>query len=104
MNEKFDPSQLISNPFVAGLVGGLLALRGVPGDTLKERAFTAISACLLAGFLSPAVSEYFGLDSESMRSAVSFLIGLFGLNLVSAGFEYLKVLNLADLVPWGKKK
>jgi hypothetical protein len=103
VGDKWTFAGLMENPFLAGLFGGLLALRGVPGATFMQRFFTVISACILAGFMTPAVSEYFGIGSESMRSGVAFLIGLFGLNLVSAGTDYIKTLDLKSVLPWGKK-
>ena len=103
VGDKWTLAGLLDSPFLAGLFGGLLALRAVPGATFMQRLFTVISACILAGFTAPAVSEYFGVESESMRSAVAFLIGLFGLNLVSAGTDYIRTLDLKTVLPWGKK-
>lgn len=93
----------IQNPFLAGLVGGIVALRGVPGDTWRERAFNALSAMLIAGYMSPAISEFFGLHSPAMQSACAFAVGLFGLNLTATIVIYIQTVKLSDLIPWGKK-
>ena len=103
VNDKWTFAGLLDNPFLAGFFGGLLALRAVPGSTFLGRLYTVIAASILAGFTSPAVAEYFGIESESSRSAVSFLIGLFGLNFVASGTEYIKTLDLRSILPWGKK-
>jgi ascorbate-specific PTS system EIIC-type component UlaA len=103
VNDKWTFAGLLDNPFLAGFFGGLIALRVVPGATMIERLYTVIAACILAGFTSPAVAEYFGVESEAMRSAVSFLIGLFGLNFVSSGTEYIRSLDLRSVFPWSKK-
>lgn len=91
------------NPFLVGLLGGVVALRGVPGASFLERVFNSFSAMLIAGFGSPATSEFFGLTTPAMQSACAFAIGLFGLNLVSAVTAYLGTVDIASLVPWGRK-
>ena len=93
----------INNPFLAGLVGGVIALRGVPGDTWRARAFNALSAMLIAGYMSPAISEFFGLHSDAMQSACAFAVGLFGLNLTATIVLYIQTVKLSDILPWGRK-
>lgn len=94
----------VQSPFFIGLLGGVVALRGVPGSSWKERGFNVISATLVAGFLSPAISEFFGLHTQAMQSACAFAVGLFGLNITAAVVSYINGLDIGALVPWGKKK
>lgn len=103
MSDKFSLASLAENPFVAGLLGGIVALRGVPGATFKERLFNSAGACLAAGYLSPAIAEYFGLVSPPMLSATSFVVGLFGLNMISAVADYIKEMKIGDFIPRGKR-
>lgn len=92
------------SPFTAGLFGALvLAFRGDPQTGWKERVVTTLSGCLMAGFLSPAATEYFGLHSPSMQSGMAFFVGLFGLNLMSAVLRWIKTAKVEDYIPWGKK-
>lgn len=99
-----DAFQAARSPFIVGLLGGLVALRSVPGATWTERAFNAGSASLMAGFFSPALSEYFSLNSPAMQSAAAFAVGLFGLNAVSLVVAYLKTVDLSKVLPFGKGK
>ena len=94
----------LQSPFFIGLLGGIVALRGVPGSSWKERGFNILSATLVAGFLSPAISEFFGLHTHAMQSACAFTVGLFGLNITAAVVSYINGLDIGTLVPWGKKK
>lgn len=88
------------SPFVAGFLGAVVALRGVPGASWKERTANTLSGSLMAGFLSPAAVEYFGLTTTSMQSAMAFAIGLFGLNLMAAILTFIKNAKLEDYIPW----
>jgi hypothetical protein len=98
-----DPERIAKSPFLIGLLGGIVALRGVPGASWRDRTFNALSASLLAGFLSPAVAEYFGMTSASMQGATAFLVGLFGLNVTATAVEWIRNATLDDVLPWRKK-
>lgn len=99
-----DAFKAARSPFFIGLIGGLIALRSVPGATWKERAFNAGSASMLAGFFSPALSEYFSLTSPAMQSATAFAVGLFGLNAVALVVAYIKTMDLSKVLPFGRKE
>lgn len=99
----FDIDKLLDSPFLVGLAGSIVALRGAPGKTWLERALSAGSGALLAGFLTEATAEYFGLKTPQMQSAIAFVIGLFGMNLIAALNEWIRITKLADLLPWSKK-
>lgn len=88
------------SPFVAGFLGALVALRGVPGASWKERIANTISGSLMAGFLTPALAEYFALHSAEIKAAMAFAIGLFGLNLMAAILTFIKNANIGDYIPW----
>lgn len=93
-------NKVAKSPFVAGFLGALIALRGVPGASWKERIANTLSGSIMAGFLSPAASEYFGLATSSMQSAMAFAIGLFGLNLMASILTFIKNAKLEDYIPW----
>ena len=98
-----DPEPILKSPFFIGLLGAVIALRGVPGTSLKERVLNAASGSMMAGFFSPAAAEYFDLSSANMKAAAAFAIGLFGLNLMASLLAYIKNMDIAALIPWGKK-
>lgn len=97
-----EPHAAAKSPFLAGALGALVALRGVPGASWKERIINAVSGSLMAGFLAPAASEYFGLITQPMQSAMAFAIGLFGLNVTAAILEWIKTVKIDDYLPWKK--
>jgi hypothetical protein len=100
---NLDPEPILNSPFFIGLLGAVVALRGVPGTTWKERIANAASGSAMAGFFSPAAAEYFDLSSPSMRAAAAFAIGLFGLNLMASLLMYIRNMDIAAFIPWGKK-
>lgn len=99
-----DHEKVWQSPFLIGALGGIVALRSTPGDTWKMRLANVISGALIAGYGSPAVCEFFSLVSPSMQSATAFACGLFGMNLFAMVVGWLKTLQLADVLPWVKRK
>jgi hypothetical protein len=94
--------ELVKSPWIAGAMGALVALHGVPGVSWVERLFNLLAGALIAGYVSPAVAEYFGLQSEQMRMASAFLCGLFGINIFAAVVATLRTSDLRDLLPWSR--
>lgn len=90
-------------PFLVSLAGSIVALRGVPGTSWKDRWFNLLCGTLLGGFVGPGISEWFGLDSANLQSACHFLVGLFGLNVVATVVQWIKTATLADVLPWTGK-
>lgn len=92
--------EVAKSPWLAGALGAVVALRGVPGSTWLERLINVLCGSLLSGFLSPALSEYFGMSTAAMQSAMSFAVGLFGLNLMAAILAFIKTAKVEDYLPW----
>ena len=92
--------EVVKSPWLAGALGAAVALRGVPGVTWWERLLNVLSGSMLSGFLSPALSEYFGMTTPAMQAAMSFAVGLFGLNLMAAVIAFIKTAKLDDYIPW----
>lgn len=101
--QDIDTGKIASSPFVIGLAGAVVALKGCPGNTWVERAFNAGCGALLAGFLSAAIAEWLGLRTAETQSAVAFMVGLFGMNLVASVNAWLSEAKLSDVIPWIKK-
>ena len=94
--------EIIKSPWVAGAMGAIVALRGVPGISWAERSFNVLSGLLIAGYVSPAAAGYLGFEDPTMQSAAAFLTGLFGLNLVAAIVETIRTTDFRGLLPWRK--
>lgn len=86
--------------WLSGLAGSVVALRGAPGATWKQRVFNVFCGLMFAGFGAPAVMETFGLNTAGMASAVGFACGLFGMNLVAAVTGWIAETKLSDVLPW----
>lgn len=99
-----DPEKIARNPWFAGAVGALVALRGAPGDSWPMRCVNVLSGMAIAGLLTEGVAQYFGMTAPAMQGAVAFLLGLFGMNLVSAVTTALKETKLSDVLPWKRKE
>jgi hypothetical protein len=99
-----NPEAVTKNPFLIGALGALVGLRGVPGITFAERAVNAASGALASGFTSPYIAEYFGMTGDGALSFTAFVVGLFGLNFVAAFQVWLKGADIADYIPWAKKR
>lgn len=95
-------SELIRSPWVAGAMGAIVALRGVPGLSWAERLFNVFAGLLIAGYVSPAASGYLGLEDPTMQSAAAFICGLFGLNLMAEIVEVIRTADLGRMLPWKK--
>ena len=99
----FDSEKILGSPFTIGLAGAIVALKGAPGATWSERLVNAGAGTLLAGFLTPAVASFFGLQTPPMLSGVAFMLGLFGMNLTSAINDWIRSAKLSDVLPWARK-
>lgn len=94
--------ELIKSPWIAGAMGAIVALRGVPGLSWAERLFNIFAGLLIAGYVSPAAAGYLGLEGANMQGATAFLFGLFGLNLVAAIVETIRTTDFRGMLPWKK--
>lgn len=100
-----DPARWLREPFVAGLLGAVVALKFAPGATAMERLFNIGCGALCAGFVSPAAAESLHLVSPAMQGAFAFAIGMFGLSLAAAIVVAIRDLKLAEIVAgWLKRK
>lgn len=99
-----DPERLVRSPFVIGALGSLVALRGAPGESWRIRIFNLVCGALLAGYVSPALAEFFSLLTPASQGALSFAVGLFGMNFVATAVTWIKQLQLGDVLPWVRRK
>lgn len=78
---------------LAGLAGAVVSMRFLQGS-LKERAFLAASGMVFSFYASPFMSKISGLP----EGLSGFLLGLFGMALVSKAWEVIQTLPLGVLV------
>ena len=97
------PETVLKSPFLPGLLGAIVSLKTAPGANWKERVFNVLCGTLMAGFLTPAITDYFHLAEPSIQSATAFAIGLFGLNVAAALVLAIKAYDFGALVPRPKK-
>lgn len=95
--------EIARSPWLPGLVGAIVAVRSAPGATWGERIVNIACGALISGFASPALSEYFGMTTQAMQSAMAFAVGLFGLNIVASVTAWTKVMKVDDFLPWKRK-
>jgi len=94
MSSDIDPGSVVTHPASAGILGSLVALRYSPGASRWERGVNLASGSVIAIYLGPFTSEWLALHGERPVAAVSFLMGLFGLNLTNRIIEEIKTANL----------
>lgn len=70
---------------VAGLFGGIATLYNAPKVTIKVFLIAVSGGALLAGYLTPFVSDVLNL-SDNIESGLAFLIGVFGMNIIGGIF------------------
>lgn len=102
MDIDFD--RIIRHPYTIGLLGAVVSLRWAPGKTWFSRFCNVLIGSLLAGFFSPAISEFFNLTTDGTQNAMAFATGLFGMNWVSTVIVWGKQVQLSDVLPWIRRK
>lgn len=90
MNNGESPTW-ITHPVVwaSGLAGALVSLTHSPQMNLRQRVFTLGTGVLAAGFVTPALADYFAL-TLSYVALVGFVVGIVGMNVTAI------VVNCAD--------
>lgn len=86
-----DPSADFSvTKALAGVLGSFVSMRFVPGTVLERMTMGAGGAALSYYAATPA-AVWFGM--QSAEGLVGFLIGLFGMSLVSKFYEVIAALD-----------
>lgn len=99
-----DPQKIITHPLTAGVGGAILSVLYAPGMTWYGKILNLGAGIACAWFLAPAASELFGLSSPSMRSALSFAIGMFGMSIGAALGDALRTVKWSEIATgWLKR-
>jgi hypothetical protein len=85
--------------FFAGFFGAVVSLKFAQGLTVRSGAITVFCGGVSAHFLTGMTAKYFNL--MEYQDAISFTIGLLGLNIFAA---IIKACNEADLWQFIKSK
>lgn len=93
-----DMDKVVRNPFFAGALGSLAALKFAPGATWIERAGNVAAGSASAGFAGPALVDWLSIGSASMQSGVSFGVGMFGLSLAAAIVDGIRQVRLGEII------
>lgn len=93
-----DLDRWLRHPLTAGTVGALIGLRWAPGLTWPSRMANVLAGSLTAAYFAPALAQWLRIDGSAMHGALSFAVGLFGLNLCAAGMQALRELKVADII------
>lgn len=94
----FDPGNLVRNHFAAGAAGGFVGLRLVPGATLWGKAGNVLAGSLIAGYVTPAVVEWYRITSAHAPYGIAFALGLFGLSLAAELIDFIKSTDFRALL------
>ena len=91
-------SENLIRPEVSGAAGATLGLLNAPGTTLRERVFNFMAGVCCAAFLAPVIDQYYNITSKSQTTAIAFVVGLLGMNLVAKAIDYLRQTSVSDLI------
>lgn len=68
---------------IGGFIGALVSLRFIENLTWKQRVPTVLGGMFAAAYVTPLVIDVVSL-SPKLESAISFLIGVFGMSIAAA--------------------
>jgi hypothetical protein len=80
-----------------GILGALIALRFHQETSFWGRMFVLICSVILSTALGPAINEALEILTPQRQAAVHFLVGLFGLFVVSEVIKAIKEIGLAEI-------
>jgi hypothetical protein len=82
-----------------GFFGALLSLRFLsPDASILFRCMMVLGGFIAAIMLVPLVVSVLGIQGVNITAGVSFIIGLYGMSIISEGHELIKSGVLRDLV------
>lgn len=88
----------VLQPEVSGLAGAALGALNTPGSSKWEKLLNFAAGICAAWFLTPAITEYFAMQTQSAKMAAAFIVGLVGMNLLSKIIDHVRRSKLSDLL------
>jgi len=98
MMNEFDPRETLANPFSAGIIGSLVALRWSPGKTWFDRFLNVSSSAAVVWYGCPALINIFNIQTDAMTSFIGFVTGCLGLNFFAKMYEGIKQTEVAGII------
>lgn len=81
---------------VPGVVGSIIALRGLPQNSTWLQRVTAVGGGTAAAwYLAPAINDWAGIASKNIEGALSFLVGAFAMVVLGELTSTIRELQLA---------
>lgn len=72
---------LVQSPFIIGFAGALTSMMAGRKVPLGRKLAMGAAGTMSAGFISPAVCVWLGIETPEYRSAMAFAIGMIGLQV-----------------------
>lgn len=91
-------SDLAKEPGFAGMVGALISLQWMPGTTWKQKAFAFSGGTAVAFYLMPYAVEFMAITSDKGPTAMGFIGGFVGFNLLGKGYNYVAETTFGELL------
>ena len=93
-----EPTKIAQHPIVASLLGAVVGLRFVPGQSLLSRSWNALGGFSIALYCGPIACEVMALKSVQSQAAMGFALGLFGLTLAAALVDGVRATQLGEII------
>lgn len=93
-----DALTAIAAKIVPGVVGSIVALRGLPPDSTWLQRVTAVGGgAAAAWYLAPAINDWAGIASKNIEGALSFLVGAFAMVVIGEVHSAIREMQLAAI-------
>lgn len=76
-----------TSTFVAGLVGGVLALSMMPKLTFRKSVTAVIGGGACAVYATPIVADVVSMTDRSLENGLAFVLGVCGMNVLGGLFK-----------------
>lgn len=73
--------QLIHSPFIVGFAGAITSMLANGKVPFWRKVSMSVSGMLMAGYMSPLVWMWFGVETVEYKNAVVFLVGMLGMQI-----------------------
>lgn len=88
----------LAGKLIPGVVGSIVALRGLPPDSTWGQRATAVGGGVAAAYyLAPALYEWTGMASRNFEGALAFLVGAFSMVVIGEITSTIRELQLAAI-------
>lgn len=94
-----DLERTLRSPWAAGAAGALVtALRLTPGASWAARGANVACGSAAAGYITPALADWWHMVTPHYISAAAFAIGLLGMAVAAAALAAVQDMQIAKIV------